>query len=148
MAAPFSWKSASGIFYFSWPPAGILASLLCGIQLVPFATLVMQSVRHASSLTLAAAYATEPIGWLSWFRPANLETFPVTYGYYAFAGSATIVAGWLVSFGQDASARALSVIFVVFAVISAGMRTPLFRLLFHLVPGLGWFRSFTPGRMW
>ena len=121
--------------------AGGLAVLLCGAQLVPFATLVSQSVRHASSLALASAYPMNATGWVSWFRPAELDHFQVNYLFYIFTGSAVAIAALAgLVLLRGALVRALLVVSLLFALISAGVHTPVFAILFHMIPGLGWFR--------
>jgi len=118
---------------------------LAAVQLLPFLELVGQGNRSSPSIAFASSGALEWLQWSSLFAPAGAGP-PVAFGASFYMGSLLAVAGLagLLRLG-DRNSRALAVVAAVGILYSVGPRTPFFRLLYALVPGVSSFRF--PGRV-
>ncbi len=120
--------------------ASIAAMALLGIVLVPFLELVTQSNRAHASLPFSGSFSMEGIQWLSLLWP-TWGAFGVNWEYNLFVGPAVAVGG-LVAFARwrEPAVRGLIVLAAGGALIAAGSSTPLFRVLYAVVPGMHSFR--------
>lgn len=118
---------------------------LAAVQLLPFLELVGQGNRSSPSVAFASSGALEWLQWSSLFAPAGAGP-PLVFGASFYVGSLLAVAGLagLLRLG-DRNARALAVVAAAGILYSVGQRTPFFRLLYALVPGVSSFRF--PGRV-
>ena len=123
--------------------AGGLA--LAAVQVLPFAELIGQGNRSRPSPSFAGSGG---LGWLQWaslFVPAGAGP-PIAYGASFYIGSLLTVAGLAgLTRLRDRNVRGLALVVLVGVVYSLGERTPFFRVLYGIVPGLSSFRF--PGRM-
>lgn len=135
---------AAGTFGLAVALAGGLA--LAAVQLLPFLELVGQGNRSRPSVHFASSGA---LGWLQWtslFVPAGADP-PIAFSRASFyVGSLLSVAGLagLTRIG-DRNVRGLALVAAVGIPYSLGPGTPLFGLLYRVVPGLSSFRF--PGRI-
>jgi hypothetical protein len=127
---------------------GVLASayafalLLCAVQLLPTIDLMLQGNRTAPSVQFSASsqldcrflttlFVSQPFGWQvgnAW--ESNL-----------FIGMICTVIGLLgLSQWRDARVRGLCLMGVAGFVLALGQGTPVFAVMFHLLPGMGSFR--------
>jgi hypothetical protein len=139
-----AWRPlAAGLGGLALALAGALA--LAAVQLLPFLELVGQGNRSSPSPAFAASGALDWLQWTSLLVPAGAGP-PIVFGASFYVGSLLAVAGLagLTRLG-DRTARALAVLAAVGILYSVGERTPVFRLLYAVVPGLSSFRF--PGRV-
>jgi len=134
---------AAGLGGLALALTGALA--VAAVQLLPFAELVGQGNRASPSVAFATSGALEWQQWASLFVPAGAGP-PIVFGASFYVGSLLAIAGLagLTRLG-DSTARGLAAVVVVGILYSVGERTPLFRVLYAVVPGLSSFRF--PGRM-
>jgi hypothetical protein len=143
-AAPSRWRPlAAGLGGLALALAGGLA--LAAVQLLPFLELVGQGNRSRPSIAFAGSGA---LGWLQWtslFIPAGAQ-LPIAFGASFYIGCLLTIAGLagLTRLG-DRNVRGLALVTAVGILYSVGERTPVFHLLYGIVPGLSSFRF--PGRM-
>lgn len=158
---PF-WLSTVGAGLFAtglllrppWRPAlqawlrtatGLALACLCGLALtgfvlVPFAELVGQSNRAVPSLAFSASFAMSPDHWMSLITTAsgvvatNWE-YDVRLGMAVFIGGLAAFARW-----REPVIRGSLLLVLVSALIMAGEATPVFGLLYKILPGLASFR--------
>lgn len=134
---------AAGLGGLALALTGALA--LAAVQLLPFAELVEQGNRASPSVGFATSGALEWMQWASLFVPAGAGP-PIVFGASFYVGSLLAIAGLagLTRLG-DRTVRGLAAVAIVGVLYSVGERTPAFRLLYAVVPGLSSFRF--PGRM-
>jgi hypothetical protein len=128
---------------------GLLVSVagaagLASIALVPFIELVGQGNRSSPSLAFAGVGSLPWMQWLSLVLPAAPGA-PIALGASFYVGTALALAGvaGLTHVG-DRNRRGLAAVVAVAILYTVGERTPVFALLYHVVPGLPSFRF--PGR--
>jgi hypothetical protein len=142
-AAP-GWRPlAAGLGGLAVGLAGGLS--LAAVQLLPFFELVGQGNRSSPSVRFASLGALPWAQWASLVLPAGAGP-PIAFGASFYIGSTLTVAGLagLIRL-RDRNVRGLAAVTVVGVLYSVGERTPLFALLYRIVPGLSSFRF--PGRM-
>jgi hypothetical protein len=128
---------------------GLLVSVAGGaavaaVALFPFFELVGEGNRSSPSLAFAAVGALPWVQWLSLVWPAAPGT-PIALGASFYVGSALALAGAAgLTHLRDRNRRGLAMVVAVGVLYSVGERTPVFALLYHVVPGLPSFRF--PGR--
>ena len=129
------WRAAAGLA----TAAGAAVALL-GFVLVPFLQLAGQSNRAEPSLAFSAAFGMDGRHWLSLLAPPRGD-FAVNWEYDLHAGLVVLLGGAL-AWGRwrDPLARAALVLAAGGALIAAGGSTPVFSLLYKVVPGLENFR--------
>ncbi|MFN8094546.1 MAG: hypothetical protein U0599_20410 [Vicinamibacteria bacterium] len=117
-----------------------LAFALAAPALLPTLELARQSARATPSLGFAATASMEWWQWSSLAVPdGGRHVFYWTFHLYA--GVLALVAGLAgLSRLREPGVRGLAAAALVGAVVAAGTRTPLFAVLFHVVPGLSAFR--------
>ena len=120
--------------------ACVAAMALLGFVLVPFMELAGQSNRSQPSLSFSGAFSMSGLQWMSIVWP-TWGPFGVNWEYNLFTG-VTVAAGGLAAIVRcrDAAARGVAVLAVGAAVIAAGTSTPLFGVLYAVLPGLSSFR--------
>jgi hypothetical protein len=120
--------------------AAVLAALLAAVQLLPLYELIGQANRQTPSLAFSSYYAMPPYAWASVVVPPG-PGMPLLTIYDLYAGLLVVLAGvaYLVRV-RDRNARALLGLVVFAAVIAAGNSTPVFALLYRILPGLAAFR--------
>ncbi len=115
-----------------------MASL--GLVLVPFVELIGQSNRAASSLAFSAKFAMNPDHWISLIS-APSGALAVNWEYDAHAGVVALIGGMVaLTRWRDPVTRGLALMVLVGAAIAAGNSTPMFGLLYNVLPGLASFR--------
>jgi hypothetical protein len=118
----------------------LLAALaLTGPMLLPFLELVSQGNRATPSVTFASGGSLEWWEWTSLLMPdGGRNVFHWEVNLYA--GLLPVLAGLAgLLERRDRNARGLLLMALVGALVAAGTRTPVFALLYHLVPGLSSF---------
>jgi len=102
--------------------------------------LVGQSNRTAPSLQFSRAFGMSPAGWMSLVSPVS-EAFAVNWEYNLYAGVVVLVGGLAALLRwRDPVARGLALMVLLGAAIAGGNTTPLFGLLYNVIPGLSSFR--------
>jgi hypothetical protein len=121
--------------------ATVLGAALAAVALLPLAELSGQSNRPSSSLAFAAVLAEPAYGWATLIVPIELPYFGFQANGQFYAGLIPLLAGLCGFFYvRDRNVRALLFVALFAALLAAGDRTPAFRLFYHVIPGLGWFR--------
>ena len=120
------------------------AAGLAAVALLPFFELVGQGNRSSPSLGFAGVGSQPWVQWTSLVVSAEPGT-RVALGASFYVGAALALAGvaGLTRIG-DRNIRGLVVVVAVGVLYSVGERTPVFALLYHVIPGLPSFRF--PGR--
>jgi hypothetical protein len=118
----------------------LAAAAMAAIVLLPLGELAAQSNRQTPSLAFAGAFAMTFRGWLTLVSPTDPH-IPSMAEVQLYAGVLTFLTApiALVAWRQRES-RALALLLVVAALLAAGNTTPVFRILYYLVPGLSAFR--------
>ena len=118
-----------------------LGLVLAAVALLPLAELAGQGNRPAASAAFAGAFAEPIFGWATLLVPTQMPFFHFNASAQLYVGLIPLLAGVLGLMRlRNRNARALLVVAVFAALVAAGNSTPIFRLLFHVVPGLGWLR--------
>ncbi len=156
------WLSAvaAGLFTTGWlasPPWGaaggrwlrtelallgacLAAMALLGCVLVPFMQLVSQSNRSQPSIAFSGAFSMGGSQWMSLAWP-SWGAFGVNWEYNLFVGVAVAAGGIAVLLRcREPAARGAAAMAAGAALIAAGPSTPVFALLFEVLPGLSSFR--------
>lgn len=117
----------------------VAAFALCAPMLLPFLELVSQGNRMQPSLAFASGGAMDGWSWTSLVVPdGGRRVFPWESNLYA--GLLPVVAGVAGLLRvRDRNARGLLLMAVLGALVAAGQRTPVFGLLYHVIPGLASF---------
>jgi len=134
---------AAGVSGFALALAGGLA--LAAVHLLPFLELVGQGNRSSPQVRFASSGA---LGWLQWaslFVPAGALP-PIVFGASFYIGALLAIAALAgLTRLTDRNVRALAFVAMVGLLYSLGEATPVFGLLYRIVPGLSSFRF--PGRI-
>ena len=120
--------------------AVLAAAALAAVALLPLGELAGQSNRHAPSLAFAGSFAMSALGWLTLASP-NDPHVPVMPNGQLYAGIVVFLAApcaWL--HWRQPNVRALVLMLACAALLAAGDATPVFRVFYHLIPGLAHFR--------
>ena len=121
--------------------ATVLGPALAAVALLPLAELVGQGNRPSSSLAFAAVLAEPAYGWATLIVPIELPYFGFQANGQFYAGLIPLLAGLCGFFYlRDRNVRALLLVAVFAALLAAGDSTPVFRLFYYAIPGLGRFR--------
>jgi hypothetical protein len=113
---------------------------LAGVTVLPLAELLGQSNRGAATLAFAGSFAMPSYGWATLVMPSE-EDFQFLSNAQLYAGVVPLVAGLCgLTLVRDRNARALALLALAAAVIAAGNSTPLFAVLYRVVPGLSTMR--------
>jgi len=118
-----------------------LGLALAGVALLPMAELVTQGNRPAASVAYAAVFSEPHFGWATLLVPTQRPMFSFMATSQLYAGLLPLVAGVCgLSFVRDRNIRALCLVAAFSALLAGGEATPFFRILFHVLPGMGWLR--------
>jgi hypothetical protein len=113
---------------------------LLGFILVPFMELASQSNRAEASLAFSGAFAMRGLQWMSLVWP-TWSAFGVNWEYNLFAGVSVVIGGLAaIARWREPAIRGALFLAAGAAVIAAGSATPLFPLLFAVLPGMSSFR--------
>ncbi len=120
--------------------SGVLAMAIDAVQLLPFLDLVKQGNRGMASLASSDAWSLSWRDWATLVRPAK-STFVVNWTYDFYPGLIVGLVG-IIGFlrRRDRNRRALLIMSLVAALIAVGTRTPVFALLYEILPGVSMFR--------
>ena len=118
----------------------LAASAMAAIVLLPLAELAAQSNRQTPSLEFSGFLAMTFRGWLTLVSPSDphIPSMPEAQlyaGAITFLTAPIVLAGW-----RQRESRSLALLFAASALLAAGNATPVFRVLYYLVPGLPAFR--------
>jgi hypothetical protein len=116
-----------------------LAAGLAAVQVLPLAELIGQSNRQRPSLAFSGSFAIEPWGWITLLLPGG-RWLGVPSTSQLYLGTATFLAGACGLLGRDRNRRALLLVALLAALITAGNSTPAFTVLYHLLPGMSAMR--------
>jgi len=117
-----------------------LSAAMAAVMLLPLGELAGQSNRQGSSLAFAASYAMNRLGWMTLAIPTE-EHFPVQVNSQMYAGSVVfLTAPCALLLWRQRNVRALALLLLLAGLLAAGEATPVFRVLYCLLPGLGHFR--------
>jgi hypothetical protein len=118
-----------------------LGLALAAVALLPMAELAAYGNRGAPSVAFSGLFAEPLFGWATLVVPTQVPYFRLQANAQLYAGVLPLLAGVCgLLMLRDRNLRALSVLAVFAALLAVGEQTPLFRLLFHVLPGLPWFR--------
>jgi hypothetical protein len=124
--------------------AGLALTLglaLAAVALLPLAELASQSNRPEASVALAALFSEPLRGWATLLVPTQLPYFGLQANAQLYAGLLPLLAGVCgLAAVRERNVRGLLAVACFAALLAAGERTPLFRLFFHVIPGVGWLR--------
>lgn len=126
-----------------WGGVGVLVLGLAAGQLWPLAELLPFSNRAALTPAEAAFGSLPPILLLNLFFPSELQ-FPEWFVYPGAGLVLLSVYGWATGWAR--SERLWAGVALLGLLMSLGVNTPLYSLLYQAVPGLSLFR--TPTRWW
>jgi len=126
-----------------WIGVGVLALGLTAGQLWPLAELLPFSNRAALTPEEAAFGSLPPILLLNLFFPSELQ-FPEWFVYPGAGLVLLSVYGWATGWAR--TERLWAGVALLGLLMSLGVNTPLYNLLYQVVPGLSLFR--TPTRWW
>ena len=118
----------------------LAAAALAAVALLPLGELAGQSNRQAPSLAFAGSFAMSAFHWLTLAAPndphvpamANAQMYA---GVVVFLAAPCVLLRW-----RQRDVRALALVLVCAGLLAAGNATPVFRLYYHLIPGLAHFR--------
>lgn len=120
--------------------AVLAAAAMAAVVLLPLGELAGQSNRQAPTLSFAASFAMDPLGWLTLASPNDPHT-PVMASFQLYAGMVVFLAApYALLHWREANARALVLVLACAGLLAAGNATPVFRIFYHLIPGLAHFR--------
>jgi hypothetical protein len=136
---------------------GVTAAGAAMIQLLPTAEFAQLSDRSANNFTFAAFMSLPPSSLLEFIIPWNTPRFwgwgreswgfdvQVNWEFGGYVGIFTLIlAAWSCAVRNSAAAWAMRIIFALAIVLAIGKHTPIYKLLYHTMPGLALFRI--PGR--
>ncbi|MBN2576181.1 MAG: YfhO family protein [Deltaproteobacteria bacterium] len=119
-----------------------LGLALAAAALLPMAELVAHGNRPAASLAFAGVFSEPAAGWATLLVPTELPHFPLPANAQLYAGLAPLLAGLAgLALLRDRNVRALLLLALGAGVLAAGEATPVFRLLYATVPGMGFLRA-------
>jgi hypothetical protein len=114
---------------------------LAAVALLPLAELAGQGNRPAASVAFAAALSEPSYGWATLIVPIELPYFGFQANGQLYAGLVPLIAGICgLTFVRDRNVRGLLALALFAGLLAAGEQTPVFRLFYRAVPGVGWFR--------
>ncbi len=120
--------------------ACVTGMALIGFVLAPFAGLVGQSNRAVPSLAFSASFAMTFHHWASLFATAS-GVIAINWEYDAHLGVAALIGGLAaLTRWREPALRGVILMVFVSALIMAGDTTPVFGLLYKVLPGLASFR--------
>ena len=119
----------------------VLGLALGGVALLPLAELAGQSNRPEASVAFAALFAEPSYGWVTLLVPTQKPYFGFNANAQLYAGLVPLFAGLGgLARVRDRNVRALCLLLAFALLLAAGEATPVFRLFFHVLPGMGWLR--------
>ena len=120
--------------------AAIAAVALLGIIVVPLAQLIAESNRASASLDYSGMFAMAAIHWWSLILGPARE-FAVNWEYDAHVGIVVMIGAAAATLQwRQPAVRALMALIAFGGLIAAGESTPLFSILYEVLPGLSAFR--------
>lgn len=135
------WHPRALIIDVSWFAAALLLALgLASITLLPLAELAAQSNRGEPSLDFSGAFAMPAYAWASALIPSDarfsfLANAQLYVGIVPLLAMPLVLAQW-----RERNVRALLFVGCGAALLAAGNATPVFRLLYLVVPGVSSLR--------
>lgn len=121
--------------------ASALGLALAGVALLPLGELARQGNRPEASLAFASVFSEPGYGWASLLVPIQRPYFAFQTNAQFYAGLIPLIAGLCALVRvRDRNVRALYVLAAFAALLAAGEATPVFRVFFHVIPGVGWLR--------
>jgi hypothetical protein len=119
----------------------VLGLALAAVALLPLSELTAHGNRPGASVAFAALFSEPLYGWATLIVPTQQPFFAFQANAQLYAGLLPLVAGLCgLSFLRDRNVRALLVLALFAGFLAAGEQTPIFRLFFHTIPGVGWLR--------
>jgi hypothetical protein len=118
----------------------VFALLLCAVQLLPTIDLVSQSNRPAPNLQFSSSYAMTvgKFASLFTFQPSLIVEMEANL----YIGVISAIVGLLgLSYWREARVRGLWLLGTTGFLLALGQRTPVFAVIFHLLPPMGMFRE-------
>jgi hypothetical protein len=119
----------------------VLGLALAAVALLPLSELTAHGNRPEASVAFAALFSEPLYGWATLIVPTQQPFFAFQANAQMYAGLVPLLAGLCgLSSLRDRNARALLVLVLFAGLLAAGEQTPIFRLFFHTIPGVGWLR--------
>ncbi len=119
----------------------VLGLALAAVALLPLSELIAHGNRPDASVAFAALFSEPLYGWATLIVPTQEPFFAFQANAQMYAGLVPLLAGLCgLSFLRDRNVRALLVLALFAGFLAAGEQTPIFRLFFHTIPGVGWLR--------
>jgi hypothetical protein len=140
-ARPF-WPSfkALGRDLAGFTAAVVAAAGLAAVALLPLAELTAQSNRQVASLDFAGSYAMSLWSWMTAAVPSDPH-MPVQANAQLYAGVVVLLLAPCAWFRfRERNVRALLLLLTGAGFLAAGNATPVFRLFYYVLPGLGHLR--------
>ena len=117
-----------------------VGTALIGFVVIPFIELIGQSDRALPSLAFSANFPMARLHWLSLISDRS-SVYPINWEYNLHAGVVPLIGGLVaLTRWRDAAMRGVMLMMGIGLVISVGEATPLFAVLFKILPGLSNFR--------
>jgi hypothetical protein len=118
------------------------ALVLSAVQLLPTIDLALQSSRVSPSLLYSASGSMDWGGITSLFVSQPTRSLVTWWDSNLYLGVICVLAGLLgLTQWRDARVRGLWLMGAIGFILALGQQTPLFAVAFHLLPGMGAFRS-------
>ena len=124
----------------------VLVVLLSAVQILPFLEFVLQSTRPLGDYAYATFDSLNPLAFARLIAPPLSGNLSRGYAYffggsvYGYVGIAALflvfIAGW-----KRKTVSFFAISFILAFLLALGKYTPIFWMAYHLIPGLGSFRS-------
>jgi hypothetical protein len=145
------WAKPLPAFLLWFLVGSVSGMMISAVQLIPTYELVQMTQRSGGvSFEYAASYAYDPSNWMTFFYPAaNGEISNATYRGqsifwedYGYVGFTALILGLVAvaSRWRTWQVKAHVLIALSAYLLVLGPNSPLYRLVFHVVPGMSYFR--------
>jgi hypothetical protein len=121
--------------------SALLGLAFAAVAVLPLLELAWQANRPGASIAFSAAFAEPKHGWATLLVPSEAPYFVVPASGQIYAGVLSFLAGICgLTRVRNPDVRALLFVALVAVILAAGAATPLFGVLFHMLPGVSLLR--------